>query len=224
MVRGRATLTPVLLNLLTIGVLGFVGVRLIGGARLSLSGQGRAQTMLIVRGIRLRHLVVAPFVLLAVLIVAGLLIQLPVLRWGWWTALGGIGNPVTGGTEQTKGTALEWLVPMAFLLVLLPAIPLFAQTEERMFRFGAEHWSGRKRATKVVQFGLAHAIIGIPIGVALALSIGGAYFMWCYLHRFKATGRPYESMMESTRAHAAYNTEIVFVLLLAFLALAITGG
>jgi uncharacterized iron-regulated membrane protein len=108
--------------------------------------------------------------------------------------------------------------------VLRPAIPLFAQTEERMFRFGAERWSGRKRVAKSVQFGLAHAIIGIPIGVALALSIGGGYFMWCYLRRYKATGRPYEAMMESTRAHAAYNTEIVLVLLLAFATLAVTGG
>ena len=213
-----------LLNLLTIGVLGFVGVRLVSGARFSLRGQGRTYTLLIVRGIRPRHLLMAPCVLLLVLIAAGLLIQLPVLRWGWWTAIGGTGNPVTGGTEQTKGTALEWLVPIAFMLVLLPAIPLFAQTEERMFRFGAESWSGRKRVAKSVQFGLAHAIIGIPIGVALALSIGGGYFMWCYLRRYKATGRPYEAMMESTHAHAAYNTEIVLVLLLAFATLAVTGG
>jgi len=214
----------VLLNLVTVGVLAFVGMRLVGGARLSLQGHGREQTLLIVKGIRLRHIVIAPFVLVVVLIVAGLLIQLPVLRWGWWTAIGGIGNPVTGGTEQTSGTFLEWLVPIAFLVVLLPAIPLFAQAEERMFRFGAESWSGPKRVGKAVQFGLAHAIIGIPIGVALALSIGGGYFMWCYLRRFKATGRPYESLMESTRAHAAYNTEIVIVLLLAFVTLAITGG
>ena len=72
-------------------------------------------------------------------------------------------------------------MPIAFLLVLLPAIPLFAETEERMFRFGAESWSGRSGSAKAVQFGLMHAIIGIPIGVALALSIGGGYFMWCYL-------------------------------------------
>jgi hypothetical protein len=214
----------VLLNLVTVGVLAFVGVRLVGGARLSLQGEGRAQTLLIVKGIRWRHVVVAPFVLALVLLVAGLLIQLPVLRWGWWTAIGGIGNPVTGGTEQTSGTALEWLVPLAFLLVLLPAIPLFAQAEERMFRFGAESWSGPKRVAKAIQFGLAHAIIGIPIGVALALSIGGGYFMWCYLRCYRVTHRPYEATMESTRAHAAYNAEIVVVLLLAFVTLAIAGG
>ena len=45
-----------LLNLLTIGVLGFVGVRLVSGARFSLRGQGRTYTLLIVRGIRPRHL------------------------------------------------------------------------------------------------------------------------------------------------------------------------
>ena len=71
-----------LLNLLTLGVLGFVGVRLVSGARFSLRGQGRSYTLVIVRGIRPRHLLMAPCVLLAVLVVAGLLIQLPVLRWG----------------------------------------------------------------------------------------------------------------------------------------------
>ncbi len=210
-----------LLDLLTIGVLAFVGVRLIGGARLSLQGPGRVHTLLIVRGIRMRHVFLAPFVLTVVLIVAGLLIQLPVLSWGWWTAIGGQGNPVTGTTDQTAGTALEWIVPIAFLLVLLPAIPVFAETEERMFRLGAENWSPAKRVGKAVQFGLMHAVIGIPIGVALALSIGGGYFMWCYLRRFKATGRPRESMMESTRAHVAYNLEIVTVLLVALVILAL---
>ena len=160
-----------------------------------------------------------------VLIVAGLLIQLPVLRWGWWTAIGGTGNPVTGGTEQTQGTALEWLVPIVFMLGAAPRDPAVrtdrgADVPAR----GRELVADRSGSAKSVQFGLAHAIIGIPIGVALALSIGGGYFMWCYLRRYKATGRPYEAMMESTRAHAAYNTEIVLVLLLAFATLAITGG
>ncbi len=209
-----------LIDLLTFAVLAYVGVRLVSGARLSLQGPGRAHVLLIVRGIRFRHVFLAPFVLMVVLIAASLLIQLPLLRWGWWTAIGGEGNPVTGTTDQTAGTALEWLVPIAFLLVLLPAIPVFAEAEERMFRLGAETWTPLKRVGKAVQFGLMHAIIGIPIGVALALSFGGGYFIWCYLRCFKATGRPREAMMESTRAHVAYNTEIVVVLLLALVVLA----
>ena len=46
-----------------------------------------------------------------------------------------------------------------------------------MFRTGAERWSTGRRALKVLQFGMVHALIGIPIGAAMALSIGGAYFM-----------------------------------------------
>jgi hypothetical protein len=50
------------------------------------------------------------------------------------------------------------------------AIPLFAQTEERIFGQGRDGPDGSGRES--VQFGLAPAIIGIPI-VALALSTGG---------------------------------------------------
>ena len=63
--------------------------------------------------------------------------------------------------------------------------------------------------TKVLQFGLIHAVIGIPIGVALALSVGGAYFMSVYLRSYALTGSPAEATLESTRAHTAYNALII---------------
>ena len=69
--------------------------------------------------------------------------------------------------------------------------------EERAFRAGAEHWSTGRRVFKTMQFGLVHALIGIPIGAALALAIGGAYFMWTYLRRFRATGAASEALIES---------------------------
>ena len=80
--------------------------------------------------------------LIAVLVVATLLLQVPGLDWGWWTALGGAGNPVTGTTDQTAGTPLEWIVPLVFLTMLLPAIPLFALAEERTFRRAASTGRG----------------------------------------------------------------------------------
>jgi hypothetical protein len=98
-----------------------------------------------------------------------------------------------------------------FLILLTPALPLFAEREEQMFRQGAEQWSTRRRIRRAVEFGLVHALIGIPIGVAVALSIGGLYFTWRYLKG---------GILESTRAHLAYNIEVV---LLVVLALA-TGG
>src|SRR4029079_4807060 len=107
-------------------------------------------------------------------------------------------NPVLGATDRTAGTALDWLIPVVFLLLLVPALPLFAEAEERMFRAGAEHWTTGRRVRRAVAVGLVHALIGIPIGVAMALSIGGLYFTWRYLKG---------GILESTRAHLAYNME-----------------
>jgi hypothetical protein len=206
----------VLTGVLTAGVLAFVGYRLVTTASLvARSAALRRRAAEIVRGIRWRHVWPVPIVLTAVVVAAALLLQIPPLRFGWWTALGGLGNPVTGTTDQTAGTTLEWLVPVLFLALLLPALPLFALREEEIFRQGAERWTGRQRAVKAVQFGLVHALIGIPIGVALALSIGGAYFQAVYVRAFRSTGDRRTATLESARAHTAYNGILVVVVLIA---------
>jgi hypothetical protein len=209
---------------LTIGVLGFVGFRLVQAAGYSFSPAGRETTRPILLGIRWRHVWPAPLVLTAVILVATVLLRIPPLRWGWWTAIGGGGNPVTGTTKETAGTALEWILPLVFLTLLLPGIPLFALAEERAFRQGAELWSSARRAWKCVLFGLAHALIGIPIGVALALSCGGAYFTITYLRRYRQTRSQHQAVLESARAHTVYNTIIVVVVLIAVIAMAASGG
>jgi hypothetical protein len=206
-----------LTTVLTAGVLAFVGYRLVSAASLmTRSAALRRRVRVIVSGIRWRHLWPIPFVLAGVLVTAIALLEIPPLRFGWWTALGGLGNPVTGTTDQTTGTAFEWLVPLVFLVLLVPALPLFAYREEELFRLGAEGWSGRRRVLKAVQFGLVHALIGIPVGVALALAVGGGYFQWAYLRGFRASGGDQRAaVLESTRAHAAYNGAIVAVVLAA---------
>ena len=205
---------------LTAGVLAFVGYRLASAASLmARSAVLRRRVQEIVGGIRWRHLWPIPIVLAAVLLTAVALLEIPPLRFGWWTALGGLGNPVTGTTDQTAGTALEWLVPLVFLVLLVPALPLFAFREEEAFRLGAEGWSRRRRVVKALQFGLVHAVIGIPIGVALALGVGGGYFQWTYLRGFRASGGDRRAaVLESTRAHTAYNGAIVALILVAIAA------
>lgn len=200
---------PGLDSLLTMAVLAFVGVRLVGGLRSARSSNGRRAVGEIVRGVRWRHFWPVPLVLTAVIAVATLLLQVPGLDWGWWTWLGGDGNPVFGTSEATAGTVLEWLVPLVFVCLLVPALPLFAHAEERMFRLGAEHWSAPKRAAKALQFGLVHALIGIPLGAALALSVGGGYFTLVYLRTWRRTGSARASVLESTRAHTCYNAVII---------------
>lgn len=195
-----------MLDVVTVAVLAFVGTRLVGGVQLLGQPAVRRHWLEIVSGLRLRHFLMAPLVLLAVIIAAVALLQVPGLDFGWWTAIGGIGNPVTGATDRTTDTALAWLIPALFLLLLTPALPLFAEREEQLFRAGAERWSMPRRIRRGVEFGLVHAIVGIPIGAALALSIGGWYFTWRYL----AGG-----LAESTRAHLAYNLEVVAIVILA---------
>ncbi len=199
--------------LLTIAVLSFMAVRLVTAARHVASQNGRRLILEIIRGIRWRHLWPIPLVVAGVLGVAAALMQLPGLSWGWWSAIGGSGNPITGSTAETAGTVWEWLIPLVFLSFLLPALPLFAHAEERMFRQGAQQWSNRRRAWMIVKFGVAHALIGIPIGVALALSVGGAYFMAVYLRSYRATPNERLATLESTRAHTAYNGAILSLVL-----------
>jgi hypothetical protein len=211
---------PSITTAVTYGVLGLVGLRLVSSARVGFSSRGRSTSRLVVQRISWRHLWPVPIVLTAVLAAAIALMSVPGLSWGWWTALGGEGNPVFGSSDATSGSALEWIIPIVFVALLLPALPLFAMAEERMFRAGAEHWSWGRRALKTLGFGLIHAIIGIPIGAALALTVGGAYFMAVYLRRFAATGSPTDAVYESTAAHTAYNACIIVFVIIALIATA----
>ena len=209
-------------GLVTAAVIAFFGLRLVQGARYSVGGAGRRRVQEIVRGIRVRHVWPVPIVLTLVLAGAVVIVQIPGLAWGWWSALGGQGNPAFGSNEQTNGTPLEWLLPIVFIVLLVPALPLFALREEQMFRQGAENWSWTRRVLMALAFGLVHAIVGIPIGFAIALSIGGAYFQLAYLRRFRQTGSQREAVLESTRAHTTYNGLIVIlalVVLVLFVAL-----
>ena len=202
-------------NVLAFAVLGFMGVRLVTGLRHSRTVQGKTVVQQVIKTAGWRHVWPVPFMLATVVAVATGLMALPGLKWGWWSMLGGSGNPVFGSSDATSGTVWELIIPLLFMCLLFPALPLFAYAEERMFRTGAEGWSTSRRVLKVVQFGLIHAVIGIPLGAALALSIGGAYFMWVYLRSYRAHGNPQAATIESTTAHAVYNAAVVAIVVLA---------
>jgi len=198
-------------NVLSFVVLTAVGLRLVQAVKLSRSADGRSLSRVIWLRLRWRHIWPVPFVLAGVLIVAIPLLMVPPLRWGWWSAIGGDGNPIFGSSNATMNTVWAWLIPLIFMTLVLAALPLFTNAEERMFRFGAERWDTRQRVIKVLQFGLIHAVIGIPVGVALALSVAGAYLMAVYLRSYALTDSPAEATLESTRAHTAYNALIIVV-------------
>ncbi|MGI9119100.1 MAG: hypothetical protein ACR2G7_03040 [Acidimicrobiales bacterium] len=209
------------LDLVTYAVLGLVGLRLASVATRAVRPPLRGQVVELWRGIRPRHLLPVPLVLTAVVATAVLLLAVPGLDVGWWSAIGGYGNPVTGGTERTAGTPLEILVPLLFAALLIPGLPLFAAGEEQAFRLGAEGWSNARRAWRGVAFGAVHAVIGIPIGVALALSVGGWWFTVVYLWGFRRGGRA-RALRESTLAHLAYNACILVLLVVSLALLPLT--
>lgn len=204
-------MTP--LDFVTVAVLAWFGSRLVVSFRRSVTSDARARALELVKGLRPRHFVPVPLVIGLVLLAATLLVAIPPLDFGWWTAIGGQGNPVFGVTERTAGTSFETIIPFVFLVLLIPALPLLVEREEFLFRLGAETWSTPKRIGKALLFGLVHALVGIPIGFALALSIGGAYFTLAYLRAWRATGSRRSALEESTRAHLGYNASVVVVVI-----------
>lgn len=209
-----------ILDLLTVAVLALVGVRLFEAARSSV--EARARMLAIVRGLRTRHFVRAVPVVVVIVATAWVLIQLPVLSFGWWTMIGGAGNPAVGVTEKDYGV-VSVIVPLSFIGLLIVGLPLLVAREEWLFRRGAERRGTATNVGRSVLFGLAHALVGIPIGAALALSIGGLYLTRSYLDGWRETRTEAGALLESTRAHLAYNLTILTLVLASLLALLAFG-
>jgi hypothetical protein len=202
----------VLLDLATVAVLAFIGFRLVEASRYATTRHARRHTVEILRGLRAQHFLLAIPVIGLVVVAFVLLLQVPGMSFGWFTVIGGEGNPVFGASDSTAGTPFEVIVPIVFMALLIPALPLLVEREEYLFRRGSEHRSTARRIWRGVLFGAVHAVIGVPIGAALALSIGGWYFTWAYLRGYRRGG-PTAALLESTRSHLAYNAIIVALVL-----------
>ena len=208
------------LDLLMVAVLAVVGVRLFEAARTSVGAHRK--TLGVVQGLRSRHFLRAIPVVALIVSTAWALIQLPVLSFGWWSMIGGEGNPVVGVTEKDYGI-VSVVVPLFFIGLLIVGMPLLVAREEWVFRRGAEARGTAVNLGRSLVFGLAHAVIGIPIGAALALSVGGLYLTWCYLEGWKETRSQAGALLESTRAHLAYNLTIITLVLVSLVALYASG-
>jgi hypothetical protein len=204
------------LDVLTLAVLAYVGFRLADAARHAVLS--RSYVRKIVGGLRWRHFLLALPVLAVVVSLALLFLQIPGLSFGWWTALGGEGNPVFGSAPPQTVGRFNAVIPIVFAVLLVIGLPLLVEAEEWVFRRGAEYRSGWGNLRWAVSFGLVHALVGIPIGAALALSVGGVYLTWTYLRMWSKTGSQEEALIESTRAHLAYNLVIVAIVASALLA------
>jgi len=121
----------------------------------------------------------------------------PIL-WIWSMVFGGDGT----GASNVVFSGLQWKwYALVFIPMLLVALPSLARAEEIAYRQGTRDWAHGFRRS--ISFGLAHLIMLIPLGAALALTISG---MWFTLQYFKG------GVERSTLYHSMYNTIVVFVL------------
>ncbi len=166
---------------------------------------------LVYRQITLGIVLQCVVVLALVVAVAAMLLSWgnPVLDWGWWQWIAGLADqPGNGGTILAAPLSYPLLIPVLFAL-LVPMLPRLALSEELLFRRGTRSWwSGVVRS---IVFGLAHLTMGIPIGLALALSVGGLWFTYQYFRGGVAL---------STVHHVTYNC---LALLLAVVAILTVG-
>ncbi len=141
----------------------------------------------------------------------------PILNYSWYGALlsrsGGVpvGAVLTGGSgpldePSAAGSLLlspldhTWLT-IPFVLLLTFLLPRLAAVEERIFRLGTRNWlDGALRSTI---FGLAHLTMGVPLGAALAISLGGLWFTRQYF---------LGGASRSTVYHLAYNVVILMAI------------
>lgn len=134
--------------------------------------------------VRPRHLVGAILLLALVVAIANTLVQwVPGLGYGLGSLLGTTSNAVFTPLEEAIARAgpapavgPDWpllLLTSAFLLPLLLLLPWLAFIEEEVFRAGLEDATIPTEIGSAIVFGLAHLVMLVPVGAALAVGVAG---------------------------------------------------
>lgn len=142
--------------------------------------------------IRPRHLAGATVLLVAVVAAASAMItSVPGLDLGLGSLVGTTSNAVFTPLEEavartgpTPAGTIDWallLLSSAFLLPLAALLPWLAFVEEEVFRAGLEDASVWGELRSALVFGLAHLVMLVPLGAALA--VGGAGYAYGRIYR-----------------------------------------
>lgn len=132
------------------------------------------------RHIRPRHLGIGLLALALPLTSFLLTADVPWLAWSLLSFVSAEeGNVIAAGLD------LGLLFAIPYVLLLLAVLPTLALVEEYWFRRGTRGWADG--LVRSVGFGLAHMIVGVPLGVALfGLSGVGLLFTGIYLRASRA--------------------------------------
>lgn len=147
----------------------------------------------------------------------------------------------TTGELATRGPS-PWLVllTVAFLGGLFLLFPWLAYVEERAFREGLEDAALGRQVWTALKFGLLHMVMLIPLAAALAISVAGFTYGRIYRRAYRRAAartelvegpfgipvvlRPpparlrAQAVLETTVWHATFNSTIVALILVGFVA------
>lgn len=168
------------LTIVTVLVVGVVVWDLVGSL-----ARHRTQHWALARNLRLRHFAIVTVVVPVTAAAAAVLSSLPVLSWGWWQAIGGEGSVVFARNRSLGPVSV--LISLAVMVLLVAALPALVREEELLFRVGSEHRSRARQVALAVVFGSVHALVGIPLGTAVALTVPGLVFTREYLRGYRET-------------------------------------
>lgn len=131
----------------------------------------------------------------------------PFFKWSLWSLFASK-EEGSSDLQTDHGTNIHILPAyikyfgLVFLVLVLINVPYFARFEEEMFREGLTSWEIGIWVS--IGFGLAHCLVGVPIGAGLGISIAGIWFT----HQYFVGG-----VDLSTIHHSAYNLILFSVLL-----------
>jgi len=137
------------------------------------------------------------------------------MTWSWISMLGSGADAPSGNIMAAPFKSGSVLVITGFWFLLTLALPYLAKGEEEAFRslvFGT-----KKRIITSIKFGLVHMIVGVPLFVALILSVAGYIFSIFYVRAFNKAAKvdPYSAdkvaILASTSVHAKYNFLIITI-------------
>jgi membrane protease YdiL (CAAX protease family) len=165
------------------------------------SWRQRELTLALWRAVGVRHVGGALVLLVVVAGVAGALVRwVPGAELGIGHLVGLTGNAVFAPLEEglaragpppTSGPDWPLLVgASSFLGPLLLLLPWLAFVEEEVFRAGLEDAGRRRLVGSCLVFGLAHLVMLVPIGAALAIALAGGAYTLVYRRAHAAAGQP----------------------------------
>ncbi len=165
---------------------------------------------ILLAAIRPRHFALALRVLAGVLFAA---VVLPApgtgLRRGGRKCPGGTGKGIFGATSNPSAWISHLVLAGLSLIPLLLSLCLFALRQERAFRRGDQARGLGARLCRSRALGLAHRVMGIPIGAALGPGVGGFGVSQVSLRRWHKSGSRLQSVLESAGVRFAYNAILV---------------